>query len=178
MMSALPPLSGYSIWLLPEQEAYDFFQDIIQVLAESYDSVRFLPHCTLHSFPGVTEPEDLLNSVERLSSGIEKLSIPVKDIRSDNQNYQSLYVQLKYTDELKKIKEECFANRDLKAVENYQPHISLYYGNMQLPEKRELRTKFKSVLPDQVTFNRLAIIKLDEQVENWQRLREFDFKNF
>ncbi len=117
------------------------------------------------------------NVVDNLLRQTGKLSIPVKDIRSDNQNYQSLYVQLKYTEELKQIKKEC-TNQDLKAVENYQPHISLYYGNMELSEKKKFRTKFKNILPDAVTFDRLAIIKLEEHVENWEPLKETELMKF
>lgn len=177
-MVSLPPLSGYSIWLLPEQKDFEFIREIIRELADFSGSVLFSPHCTLHSFPAETGHEKMNNVVDNLLRQTGKLTIPVKDIRSDNQNYQSLYVQLKYTQELKQIKKECTNNQDPKAVENYQPHISLYYGNMELSEKKKFRTKFKNILPDAVTFDRLAIIKLEENVENWETLRETELIQF
>ena len=138
------------------------YQNIINLTLKG---PKFYPHLTL-SGP-IKESKDLvLKNFLSLKYIINRIDISCTDIILTNNFYTSIYIDIyksKYLDAIKEVVDEKFG---LKNYNNFNPHISLFYGKRNL-EKKRFAIKNLKIIPKKITIDRFYLVYVDEDKENW-----------
>ena len=89
--------SKVSFWLTPEEEDRDFFQGLINQLANQYNAPVFEPHVTIYSgeiysgeFGADKSPTQL---IEQATQGIPRFSLTVDQVLYSGQFKKTVFVQ-------------------------------------------------------------------------------------
>ena len=80
--------------------------------------------------------------------------------------FQSFYVQIQKSSELINLKGRL---DDLLSItpKDFNPHISLFYGNIRQTLKQELISKLDSP-PNVITLDRISIVEIVDDIESWE----------
>jgi 2'-5' RNA ligase len=164
----LPPIYGYVIWLLPEKKRANELQKIIGELARTFHSIPFHPHITLTPCPDDMPFEKLKAICEDLANNFKPLEPDSLKISSLNNNYQSLYIQIKRSDQLIELRKTARSKTGLEPDHSYMPHLSLFYGFLSDDQRREITGRLSSSIPERIHADQLALVQLNGTPDTWQ----------
>ena len=164
----LPPIYGYVIWLLPEQERSRELRGIIEELAQTCHSVSFVPHITLTPCPDDIPLAKLKSICEKLAKNVDPLQLDTLEIGSLNNNYQSLYIQIKKSGQLIELRESARKEAGLDQEDSYMPHLSLFYGFLSDKRRSEITDSLKDFIPEKIIANQLVLVQLNGTPDTWQ----------
>jgi len=164
------PLS-YSIWLMPTGNKKDQFSKIINTISYKYGGPIFDPHVTLvSSFLG--NEEYLLKKTQELSRKISSFEIILERVNYLNEYFRSIFFEVKFTDKLRKARN--IACKKISCSEtNYQPHMSLAYGNYNLPTKLQMK-KYCVNIPKGFLVKKIFLAFNNEIDLDWKVVDCFD----
>jgi len=161
-----------SFWLIPSQEDLDYFQEIIDTLAQEYDAPTFTPHVTIYS--GEYAPDTSLESmVKQATQGIKSFRLSIEQVLYTEEFTKSLFVQFYQSSILSQITETLRSCTKVPSKFTLNPHLSLIYQHLTEDIKKKLITKI-SLPQSEVLFNEVRVIstaskvETREDVENWQ----------
>lgn len=164
----------YAIWFTFEENDEMILQDIINKLSKQNNSISFKPHITVYGLVN-TELETISKICQRIS--IETTSFHVYSLKISYTDYfwKTLFVKIKPI----KIMTEIFENfcKNIEKLENYifEPHISLIYKKISNQRKQEIIQNLE--LKKQFRVNGFSILHYSEKIEEWNIIKEFNFKN-
>jgi 2'-5' RNA ligase len=160
-----------SIWLLPPPEIGDRLQKIIDRIASTLplNGPIFAPHVTLlNGFKWSRE-----GSLTKALSQIECSQVEVK---LDHVGYRGSYFvavpfECHQTESLLALREECQSLSDHKTNEQYLPHLSLAYTDVN-PIPQEIRGKIEMIVKEEMTVfqwrgGMIKAMQCDGRVESW-----------
>ena len=174
----------FSIWLIPELPFQGQLQSHINELAAKYDAPTFPPHVTL--FCGGTNDMDQTKVyLEKLFKNISKISLVATSVEATQEYYKTLFVQFKSDPVLVKLCDTVKQNVDPRSEYEINPHLSLFYKDMPIEEKRALTeitwTKVLDYIPPNktLTFDTIKLMSNTEKegpdaVKNWRILKSFN----
>ena len=163
------PIS-FSIWLMPEGSINNQLTNEIQSLHSDFGSPKFKPHVTLlSSFLGVEK--ELLDKTKLISKKIKPFKIIFGALGNSDDFFQSLYLKVEVTKELKSARKVAFKNFDCDS-KSYPFHLSLAYGNYTLAEKEKMISSLNR-LPDSFLVNKIFLAHNDEINLRWRVIEGF-----
>ena len=162
-----------AFWLLPASPAREYFQSLIEDLAQRFDAPAFEPHLTLYGAPFDDAKYSLLPGMQ-LSGSVE---LEIEGIEFSEKYTKTLFVQFRLEAELTELSAavaRAFGNENGPEL---NPHLSLIYKTMPNAEKEELARTL------QLPFNRVrfevvkavvtpSTIDSREGVESWRTVWE------
>lgn len=170
-----------SFWLIPAKEEREFFQKIIDTLAQEYNAPTFTPHVTIYS--GEYPSDELLNElIEKAIEKVKSFSLKVDKLSYTNSFTKTLFVQFHQNPILVEISEtlRCSSKKSTEFVLN--PHLSLIYQYLNEETKKNLTNSI--ILPkSEFLFDEVRAISTPEKVEkredvdNWRVIctKKFNF---
>jgi len=133
-----------------------------------YSSTPFVPHITLTPCPKNRTLSTLKKISEELSGEINPPHLNTLKIDSLNNHFQSLYIQFSETEPLHKLRKSARKMVGFKKDEPYLPHLSLFYGYLTNDQRKLIKSEVADQIPDRLTFDRIALTRLNGHPENWQ----------
>ena len=164
---------SYSIWLIPNGEKYIFLENTIMGLSHIFNGIKFIPHVTVVSNLDHSE-KFLSRKVEIIAKKVKPFSIEFNTIDYLDKFFQSFFISVKINDDLayiRKIAKSFFP----KMNEEYNPHMSLAYGNLESKIKKSLKSKIHCPIKN-FKATELYLAYNDEVNFKWEVINKFPLK--
>lgn len=160
----IPGALHFSIWIIPEQEYYDYLVEIIEQISCKYIAPYFEPHVSIYT--GIYTNEDDIENIALKCASSDLISLHIKMVSYTENIFKSLYIDFDNNFKLERISQAI--NRELKYPMHYslQPHLSLMYKEMSPLDKEEI-IKQIGLNITYVKFNRFRIITPTNTTQGW-----------
>lgn len=169
----LPEVSGYILWLLPDDLSSRFYRCEIERIASMNNSVPFEPHITISRVPDA-DPQELIKDLQALTKNLSKFKTKFSEPVYGDHAYQKITLPVIPSTEFINTCNliDSFFGSDVS--KRSFPHFSLFYGNhTKVMLRNELLALKKKTFPP-VTINYLALFKLEGLPCEWKM--EFRFE--
>jgi hypothetical protein len=163
------PTLPYAVWLIPADEHRELLGRIILELSSQFAAPLFPPHATLCSGTFTGSLSDIVDSVDRLSQGLQPVSLTVTGI-----DYTEAYFGFLFA----RLRDDGLFAQALQVIPNSNPppvgpHLSLLYGDKPSAARRaELNHDLEARLPTTLLFSAVQIIVPTtgnwRDIDNWQ----------
>tara|TARA_B100000575_G_C22965066_1_gene557379 strand:- start:84 stop:605 length:522 start_codon:yes stop_codon:yes gene_type:complete len=164
---------AYSIWLIPNGENYIILKNTIIELSHIFKGIKFVPHVTVVSNLDYSE-KFLSRKVEIIAKQVEPFNIEFNKIDYYNEFFQSFFISVKINDDLANIRK--FAKSYFsKMDEEYNPHLSLAYGNIESKIKKKLKREIYCPIKS-FKATELYLAYNDEVNFKWEVVNKFPLK--
>jgi len=151
----IPAVKGHSIWLLPEKQAFEYYQAVIHRLAKEAATPIFGPHITLlGQIPGPVN--QIQKSLEKLLNDRKAFDLELDQIELSDTFYRSIILLVKENAELEQLYTRSLDRFNMVDKEIFVPHLSLLYSHLSRERKMELLRDVEIPLP--------ALIKITDVV--------------
>jgi 2'-5' RNA ligase len=146
--------------------------ELIRRLALQNGTPLFPPHVTL--LGSLREPEKrILETAEHLAQNSCPFPLKLSAPEGQEEFYRTLYLPAGSTRELESLHEQacrCFQRLN---VSRFFPHLSLLYGSLDRPTKKNLISEITLQHPRCIQVEQLEVYATEGPVENWQKRGEF-----
>ena len=163
---------GYWLWgLFPSVEKV-FLNEIKAKVQSKLKSPFFETHITLTG-PYLNIDEILFNKLKIFAENNPAIILDVCGYSFKQEIFKSFYIQIKNSRRLKELRSNIYELNNFEPENNYNPHISLSYGNHEIKEKKELILSLPE-LNKSIIMSKIALVKVDEDINLWKILESFD----
>ena len=160
--------TGSSLWLVPELSCEARFVEIIDRLSEAWGTPRFAPHVTLLGGVGGSEREILATS-ERLAAELDPVALRFRELDWSDQFYRAFYLVVEKEPALLRDHAAAAAAFRRAPAPDYQPHLSLAYGDLKDGQKRRARGEIEQAFGS-CRAERLDVVRTTGPIESWETL--------
>ena len=164
---------AYSIWLIPNGEKYILLKNTIIDLSRIFNGIKFIPHVTVVSNLDYSE-KFLSKRVENIAKKVKPFNIEFNTIDYLDEFFQSFFISVKINDDLDYLR-EITKLYFLEISEEYNPHLSLAYGNIESKIKRSLKSKIHCPIKN-FKATELYLAYNDEVNFKWEVINKFPLK--
>lgn len=164
----------YSLWLEPSGQISFKLQERIKKLSKEHDTPLFSPHVTLLGGVKSTETE-MIPLTNTLASYVEPFELELTKAGYLDTFYQSLFIHVKETDELKKLRKNACRLYDIED-DGYMPHLSLLYGNFSQKKKEEILNMIGREFYIRFPVEKISLMQTDGKPDKWQKVHVAVFK--
>jgi 2'-5' RNA ligase len=149
-----------SVWLVPKEEQEEELRDVINELAERYESNGFIPHITVY-FPGNSiDPKEVIRVVKDEIKGVKPIKVKGKSVGFSDEFTQTMYVAYKESDNLVVLYKRLKEHWDNTCVYKLNPHLSLAYSH-KMSEEDKKREAERINYPQELVLNRIMVVVKD-----------------
>lgn len=166
----------FSLWLLPDDTTSQTLSELMKQLRDRHGGPEFAPHITLFGLITGTEQE-LGSGLDKLAKQLDAFEVHTKSLWGKSDYFKCFFIQLNNSAELLRTRQLASDILAARMDSNYNPHISLLYGNQIRKHRAELVSELKDVIPEKITVDRLQLVKLDVSVANWQVINTCQMKS-
>lgn len=168
---------GYSLWLIPSDNVYSQFQELIKRLSIQYKTPSFLPHITLLGSidnEGRLTQDDHKQRSGLIANKLAPLKVKLGIVKGEPDKWwKRIYVEASGLgfDQAYKIACSVYS----MSISDFQPHLSLLYSDQIGPTVTEsltdkLKTNYKDV---SFTTNKIYLVDTNGAVEEWRVIEKF-----
>ena len=162
--------NAYSIWLIPNGEKYMLLRTKIIELSHIFNGIKFLPHITLISNLDYDE-KFLSKKVENIAKQVKPFNIYFDKIGYSDEFFQSFFINVRINSHLAYIRKIALLNFP-KINEEFNPHLSLAYGNIESKIKKNLKNKIHCPIKN-FKVKELYLAHNDEINFKWKVINKF-----
>lgn len=137
MISEQGTTEVYSLWLMPRGHVADELQTLIADLSRKHVTPTFEPHVTLIGSLNLPKAEAISKSKE-LATQTKPFIVKLSEVAYLDQYFRCVFIKAERT---RGLMTAYLTARDLFAYqqnEDYMPHLSLVYGNLQSITKKAI----------------------------------------
>lgn len=164
-------LSRYALWLAPDDVGTAQLQAVIHQLAERYGGPVFAPHVTLLGRIHGDEDE-LATRLDSLASGIPPIQAALTGYAGKPYYFECFFSPVENSAELGQLVEQASTTFGSDADPNFEPHVSLLYGQLDRAQKKTIPEQIGDKVPRQLLLNRLQLVRMTVSVSGWEVLAE------
>ncbi len=167
---------GYSLWLIPHEEAYIKLSHLISQLSEKYKAPCFAPHVTL--IGGIASPkEEIISKTANLASMLNPFGIELNGLRYSDKYFKCLFLKAKETDEIKEASQKARGIFNMQDSPEYMPHLSLIYGNYSTETKERIISEIGEKFSMSFEIRNIHLFSTSGEPRFWHYVKEFPSKN-
>jgi len=164
----------YWIWGQFDDFSMDQLNLIYKRVNKSLKGPLFNIHLTL-SGP-IKKTDEAIHKFDSLKGKINSIDIFTNKYSYSDKFYQSLYINIKKTKDLKALKFNIDKKFNLRKT-IYDPHISLYYGNSnEITKTKLIKTLPKT--PKILSLNKLCLVNVNEKINKWKIEHKLILSNY
>tara|TARA_Y100000746_G_scaffold145786_1_gene124729 strand:+ start:675 stop:1229 length:555 start_codon:yes stop_codon:yes gene_type:complete len=160
----------YSIWGEFSDTDFTSLYQLQQRVNHWLNGPPFKVHLTL-SGPFQVLDEKILGGLEGFSMDNYVVEMRTNGYGTEDNIFQSFYVQIQISPELLYLKQRLDEFLEIPPKE-YNPHISLFYGNKESLIKDEVISKLDSP-PGMITLDKLSIVEIVDDIASWKVLYSY-----
>ncbi len=161
---------SYSVWGIFENKKKILLDNIKKKINKKLKGPKFSIHLTISSYLRGEENE-IIAKLKLASKKSKKIFIETKNYGYKKKFFQSIFVKVKITKELKAQKKVIDKLLNLHKT-SYDPHISLYYGNTSLIKKKKIISSLKN-FEKKIKIIKICLVKNDEKKLKWNIVKKF-----
>ena len=156
----------------PEDTLY--LNDIQNLVRSKLKCEKFEPHITLTK-PNLILDKNLLKLLDNLTKKNFSLELRLKSYNYSNEFFKSFYLDIFNSNKIYNLRNEIIKFNKSNLNDNFNPHISLSYGNHEKDLKDIL---IKSLLgpKNSIMMTKLSIVDVKANINQWEILDSFEFK--
>jgi len=145
-----------AFWLIPAAADRQFFQEVIDRLAENYAAFSFTPHVTIY-WGEFADDESLTEILEQAVRGISTFSLQCDRILYTDQFTKTLFVQFHPSTILNQITETIRDRAKHPSDFTLNPHLSLMYKHLNADVKQTIASTI-SLPRTEVFFDEIQVL--------------------
>lgn len=163
--------SRYALWLAPSPDSVQALTQPMAWLREQFGGPAFAPHVTL--LGRITGEEPLLVArTAELARRLRRQRLPVTGVSGEAYYFRCLYAVLEKSAPLLSAHSDALSVFGYNARNDYLPHVSLWYGQLDGDEKGRLRSALTMRLPGDIELDRLQLVHISVDVAGWRVVTE------
>ena len=161
---------SYSVWGNFENKTKLSLEKLKSKVNDSFKSPKFPIHLTISShFKG--KEIEIIKKLNLASKKIKKFTIETNNYDFRNKFFQSIYIKVKLSKQLKSKKK--LIDELLNAKKTfYHPHISLYYGNLSNTDKKKIISNLNRY-KKKIKIVEIWFVKNNEKKLKWKIIKKF-----
>lgn len=180
-MDPMPPLKGYSLWLMGSGKGWQSLQRLMSLSqAIALSDSTFFAHATLIGlldFRSI-QKDELEQGALQLAQTCNPLTIEVTGIGMRDVYFQSMFLPIQPSVELMQLNTQ--ARRIFKHENDppFMPHLSLIYGYPKWLIKAEIAKMLMLEIqfPLSITLDQLALVRVDGYPHEWEIEAKFPLR--
>ncbi len=133
-------------------------------------------HVTLAG-PYFKVDNDFLSKLKIFSQNNSPINLYLKNFDFQDQTFKSFYISINNSKDLNSFRKRLLKIKKFDFEKEYQPHISLAYGDHKKNMKKKLILKMPK-LKDSIKLTKLSLVDVDETINLWNILENYDLKVF
>jgi hypothetical protein len=175
MLAGERTAAGYALWLVPARDDGARIYDIINALADRFNTPRFPPHATLCSGEGQADLFEIKRAMDGLCGQLPKTRLAVEGIRSCNTRFTFFNIKLANDDSWDTLRRAA-AVIPGSAPPDIGPHVSLMYSDRfsDIPRDK-LEKEFRHRVPDRIVFDSVKLVT--PGANGWQDVNRWEVKH-
>ena len=118
----------------------------------------------------------LLSKLKIFAQNNSPLELNLKNFDFQDQIFKSFYISINNTRKLNNFRQGILEISKSNFEKDYQPHISLAYGEHKKNIKKELILKLPK-LKESIKITKLSLVDVNETINLWNILENFDLSN-
>lgn len=164
----------YTLWLMPDQEAYQKLSALILDLSSSLDTPRFEPHVTLLS--GIVDPLNIaLEKAEELANSLLPISAALTRIDFLERYFRCLFFCTNQSEDLLEARSLAEVIFEHTQIDPFVPHVSFLYGSIPVFQKQAIINQLGDAFFMDFRLPQLRLVETRLlPPQNWRLLAEFD----
>jgi 2'-5' RNA ligase len=163
----VPIGNRYALWLTPAGDAAATLAGVIAELGARHGGPRFAPHVTLLGRL-LGEEAALAQTAERLAAGLAPLRLRLAGFAGEPYYFRCLYAQLEPGAALRRAHATAARAYGGRPVDDYLPHLSLFYGRLDGAEKERLYGGLAGSVPAEFAVDRLQLVHITVGIGDWR----------
>jgi len=161
----------YALWLAPSPDSAQALAQPMTWLRQQFGGPVFAPHVTL--LGRITGEESLLIArTNELAHRLHRQRLPIGPVSGEVYYFRCLYAVLDKSRPLLQAHADALSVFGYNARDDYLPHISLWYGQLDGDEKGRLRSAISIRLPEAIDIDRLQLVHISVDVAGWRVVTE------
>ena len=166
--------SDYFLWLTPAEPVLQQLQELINALARDHGGPSFAPHITLLSRLQGSEA-DLQSRIARLSTDFSPFTVHCPTLGWSDEYYRCVYLEIETDASLLSIHDRASVLIPHAVNTDFQPHISLMYGNLNEDTKLGIVTALEDIYPRSLLVDRMSLYHAPGGPQTWRLVKVFHF---
>ena len=143
-------------WLIPEEPARSFFQEMINDLARRYNAPVFEPHVTIHA--GSNRADSAESALSEAARFCKPIKLKALETGHSSEFIKTLFVEFALNAELRQLNKIIRGAAQDSSHYELRPHLSLLYKKIPGAARRELSGSIEAPF-SQVTFDALRAVR-------------------
>ena len=164
-------MNNYSIWLCFEKNTSKKLDKIKRIVSTNYICPKFKHHLTIFSFSEKEKIKFFENFLRYKSKLLKSFTIETVRCEFKRKFFKSFYIRIRLSKKLKKLNRS-FLKFSKKKSEIFDPHVSLFYGNMSSNLKKNLQKKI--IIPKKLKVSNILLVINDEKKLEWKIIKKFN----
>lgn len=158
-----------SVWLTPSVEDEAYLQNIINQLAEVYETPVFPPHCTLFSYEKQNN-EIVRTLIKMVGQETAPIMVYKSGLKHTDQYWKTVFIELEVHPELAHLQQSIASKIPNSTPYQFLPHISLIYKEMPNEQKENIIRKLS--VKKSFKMDKLLVVKTGPIVQEWESIIE------
>ncbi|HJX59385.1 MAG TPA: 2'-5' RNA ligase family protein [Patescibacteria group bacterium] len=159
---------AYSLWITPNGEAKATLDSSVKDLSAKFHGPTFEPHMTLLG-PIYGEIDEIVAKAGLLAKQIKPFQVSLGQIDFSTTYFQCVFVRVQTGTSL--LTARSFAQKTFNDTTVFMPHISLYYGNDDIGQRKNIA---KSINLPRLEFlaDKIIVTPATQNPQEWEHLAE------
>ena len=163
----------YTIWLMPDNDAYLKLSNLIEDLSSVHQTPRFEPHVTLLS--GITDDLDVAkDKLHLLARQMYPISVSLTHIDFLEYFYRCLFFNTDKSPSLIRAREKAEELFEHLQITPFIPHVSFLYGSIPTFKKEVIIQELGDEFWLDFTMKSLRLVSTQRTPENWSLIEEIE----
>lgn len=163
--------SGYHLFLEPEGTLHDILSGYIQTLAHTYDGPAFPPHVTLLGSIPAQSDADVIAKATAIAKECAPLHLALGDLDGEDTYFRAFYFRVEASEPLRDCHERAVALFGM-SIEDYRPHLSLYYGMSSAATRAAMATSLTHPGDMTMLVTSLSVYRGEGRAEEWEKIAQ------
>lgn len=163
----------YTLWLMPDNAAYQKLSTLIVDLSTTHDTPTFEPHVTLLS--GITDETSVaIQKTEELANSLIPVSATLTRIEFLEVYYRCLFFCTNESEDLMEARTLAEAIFEHTKIDPFIPHVSFLYGSLPIFQKEVIIGALGDSFFMDFRMPKLCLVKTQRTPEHWELMAEFE----
>jgi len=159
----------WSIWLCPDPSDQSSIQQLVNECCYRFKSFPFASHITLFGRVNA-DPETTFSYLSDCVCELNSISLNMLGVKRGVLPWKALYLQVDKTVPLVKLQKEIDQYLNVYRQYEFDPHLSLAYGNLEIDESKLENISF----PETITFSSVVLMETPDDINEWKLIFQAD----